>query len=1142
MGQGKGLDIILGRSGSGKTYTCLGEMAARIEETPLGPALLLIVPEHMTYRAERKLAARTAGRGTMRGHVFGFRRLAWRLSQEMGRAARPRLTAVGQRLILKKIIAERAGDLTVLARAAEQRGFTASLADAIKELKSYGGTPAALREAAEAVGPGYLQQKLTDIAALYGTFQEETADRYEDAEDRMALLAEAIPGSILFAGAEVWLDGFVFFNPLEQRVLRTICQTAARVHITLPLDPQIVGQPSLLFYRAQKTLAALQKLAKEAGVQWSVRALGAPRRFSATGIGALEARLFAFPVEKSGEGAGVRVVEAATRRLEIEAAVADILCLCRDRGLRYRDVGILLRAPEAYRQILTFTLTDYGIPFFSDTKRAGVHHPLAELVRSVLAVVTEGWRYDDVFRASKTDLLPLSRDESDILENYVLEFGLRGQKSWEKEWPYRRRSVKVSEAEAAERLARVNEARQKLGAPLLRLSAALSTAEDVRGLTEAVFAFLTDIGAAESLRAWSQEAETEGRLEEAKEHRMIWEAVTELFDQMVTVSGGEKMALEEYAAVLGDGLDALEIALIPPTLDAVTIASFDQNSLNNSAAIFILGANEGVMPRRVPDKGLISDADRARLRRAGDRVSLTLSPGEDESYGESYLLYHGFTEARDYLWVSYALADSEGNGLIRAPLVARILDILPVEVETIALEGAENRDEFRFTAGERAVSRLAPAMRVYKGEDIPDWASVYNWALGNAREQLENILLGRFSETAETSLPPALARRLYLRHKRLTGSVTRFENFYACPFRHFAQYGLRLTERPVRQFAAPDFGTLLHDVMRRFGERMQAENRRWGEVGEAERHAICAAIMAEEAPGVQNEILLSTAQYQNLQRRIAQTAESSLSRLIAYDAKSAFHPRFFEIGFGENSPVGSLVHYPLADGCTLDVIGQIDRVDVGRLDPEGPLYFLVIDYKSGYADLSLDEVYYGLRLQLLTYVLAAARLLKGKTAEQKPAGMLYCLLKNPVQEGKTAGFTQSDACATLWKKLRMAGWLLDDEAVVRGIDAENRFIKVSFKKDGSLSAASRQSVKTLDEMRQLLRYTSHRLEAAGEAIMAGQIGVSPYRRGTRLACAYCAYRDLCGFDVKLPGAAYRDLAARENVWRDMATQMEGKQE
>ena len=76
----------------------------------------------------------------------------------------------------------------------------------------------------------------------------------------MALLAEAIPASSFFLGAEVWLDGFVFFNPLEQRVLRAIFQTAARVHITLPLDPNMAERPSLLFYRAQKTLAALQKV------------------------------------------------------------------------------------------------------------------------------------------------------------------------------------------------------------------------------------------------------------------------------------------------------------------------------------------------------------------------------------------------------------------------------------------------------------------------------------------------------------------------------------------------------------------------------------------------------------------------------------------------------------------------------------------------------------------------------------------------------------------------------------------------------------------------------------------------------------------------------------------------------------------
>ena len=85
-------------------------------------------------------------------------------------------------------------------------------------------------------------------------------------------------------------------------------------------------------------------------------------------------------------------------------------------------------------------------------------------------------------------------------------------------------------------------------------------------------------------------------------------------------------------------------------------------------------------------------------------------------------------------------------------------------------------------------------------------------------------------------------------------------------------------------------------------------------------------------------------------------------------------------------------------------------------------------------------------------------------------------------------------------------------------------------------------MKTLEEMRQLLRYTSHQLGAAGEAIVAGQIGVSPYRRGTRRACAYCAYQDLCGFDAKLPDAVYRDLSDRPDVWGDMAARMEGREE
>ena len=98
----------------------------------------------------------------------------------------------------------------------------------------------------------------------------------------------------------------------------------------------------------------------------------------------------------------------------------------------------------------------------------------------------------------------------------------------------------------------------------------------------------------------------------------------------------------------------------------------------------------------------------------------------------------------------------------------------------------------------------------------------------------------------------------------------------------------------------------------------------------------------------------------------------------------------------------------------------------------------------------------------MTYVLATRRILQKEMIQQKPAGMLYCLLQNPRQEGKTSAFRREEACGALWKKLQMTGWLLDDTAVLQGIDNSHRFVKIAFNKDGSLSANSRKNVRTLE--------------------------------------------------------------------------------
>ena len=100
-----------------------------------------------------------------------------------------------------------------------------------------------------------------------------------------------------------------------------------------------------------------------------------------------------------------------------------------------------MRNGQDYQEMIETIFGDYEIPYFIDQKRTMLHHPLVELIRSVLEIMNSNWRYEPVFRAIKTELLfPLGqnveklREQMDFLENYVLAFGIKGDK-WIKERP-----------------------------------------------------------------------------------------------------------------------------------------------------------------------------------------------------------------------------------------------------------------------------------------------------------------------------------------------------------------------------------------------------------------------------------------------------------------------------------------------------------------------------------------------------------------------------------------------------------------------------------------------------------------------------------------------------------------------------------
>ena len=351
------LDFIIGRSGTGKTQACLAAMKAKMEQEPLGPALILLLPEHMTYKVERELAAlQGRGQGFFRAYVFGFRRFARQVLLETGGADIPRISEVGRRLLLRKLLVhhQQAGDLSVFARSARQRGFTESLSEAIQEMKSYQLTTDVLRQAAGCMpeGSSRLAGKVRELSQLSDEFSEAMAGRANDTEDMMTLLAEKLPSAELMQGAEVWLDGFLFFNPQEMEVLASLLQTAAAVHISLPMagmlcpgetvDLQLPEnlQETGLFHRSYRTMESICRLCQELEGGAPRSLFGYPvtllqehwRAAARPVLQQLEQQLFRLGPVPAVALDGLRIVEAANRRVEVETVAADILRLARDHG------------------------------------------------------------------------------------------------------------------------------------------------------------------------------------------------------------------------------------------------------------------------------------------------------------------------------------------------------------------------------------------------------------------------------------------------------------------------------------------------------------------------------------------------------------------------------------------------------------------------------------------------------------------------------------------------------------------------------------------------------------------------------------------------------------------------------------------
>lgn len=1150
------LRLITGRAGSGKTSCCLREICAELHKDPLGAPLILLVPEQASFQTENALARAAGTGGYMRAQVLGFRRLAYRVLQETGGVTRAPVGEMGKRMIIRRLLERRAGELRIFGRAADLPGFVDKLARALGEMKTYRVAPLdlqfCLEELQRAGESGLLEDKLRDLQAVFTGLTEFLQGRFVDPDDYLTLAAEKIKSSTWLCKARVWVDGFTGFTPQEYAVLLELMRHTGGVNVTLCLGRDLAGKilsETDPFYPVWETYTELLQMAGQERLpvyRSPVSDDDVPRRFNAPDLAYLEKYLFNHRAAAGPAGEGISIMAAADRRAEVEGLAREITRLCRDRGYRWRDVVVLLRDVELYADLIDAVFTDHDIPFFLDRKRAVMHHPLVELLRAALEVVIEDWSFDPVFRCLKTDLFPVSREEVDLLENYVLAHGIRGSRWIDgKPWEYRRRLTLEEDSAASDEemreLEQINSIRAAAAAALAGLHQRLRESGTVKEYTVALYGLLEELAVPEKLERWSELAREEGRLEAAREHAQVWEAVVALLDELVEALGEEELSLRQYARILEAGLAAIRLGLIPPGLDQVVVGSLDRSRSPEVRAAFIPGVNEGVLPARVFEQGIFTEAEREQLQLSG----LRLAPGvRRRVFDEQYVVYTAVTRAGERLVLSYPLADEEGRALKPSPVLHRVRELFPELVEGFwpqepGLPG-ENSLEFITHPG-RCLTHLAGRLRdAAAGREIdPVWWEVYNWFVRENNSPLfDRVVDSLFFSNREGRLPRDISRRLYGRP--LSTSVSGLEKFRSCPYAHFLARGLRLRERAVHRLAAPDTGQFLHAALKLFAEHLQERGLDWGRLGRSQCRELAGEVVDLLAPRLQSEILLSSARYRYLTGKLKRIVQRSALVLAEHAKRGSFRPVGLELAFGrEDDPLPGVV-FTLADGSEMVLTGRIDRIDA--VEHDGEIYLRVIDYKSGTASLKLSDVWHGLKLQLLTYLEVALRYSRELVnAEGLPGAVLYFRIDEPLVKTEGGVPADEEIERQVLKELKMKGLVLADPDLVRKMDgragAASDLLPVGFKKDGGFSA--RSTVLDREQFNLLRAYLRRQLAGAGSEIMAGVKDISPYRQGNFRYCSHCRFKAVCRFDPLLPENVFRVIAPEKDadIWRRIKEQL-----
>lgn len=1115
-----------------------------LDHIDTGKKTILLVPDQYSLQMERDALAHFRSRGCalINFTVADFSSLGDKVVRDSDSREPELIDKYGRHMLLALLIDKLSGELGVYKKMSGRNSFTSLMNKLISEMKRYGTEPGDLLDV-PMEGPGiassYLEYKLKDIEKIYSEYEDAIEGKFLDSEDYIKFYGNLILQADIVKGADIWVYGFDTFTPLNIQVMQSLLRVSHALNVVMtceyeddrspdmPMDARALapGEGEGLFALPKYVIRQLADMADQAGEAVSIERIERMR----------------------GSAFASEVVMAETSNIyaEAERAAAYILQLVRDEGYRFGDIALICNDMDVRGRVLARTFHRWRIPAFADQKRKVLHQPVIRFLLSLMDIMVKGFANDPIMSLIKTGLLGWSAEDEEILQNYAAEFRIRSNR-WKEDF------TRKGDRYTDEDLRKLNEMRAEI-IGIVQTSkdetGRRNTAEEkVHGLYEYLenrFRIRDRIG--EMIEKQNAAGLTEGAAETAQS----WNLICSLFTQIVRVIGDKKISNETLRSLISAGLEEAEIGLVPQSADCVLIGTMQRTRMSRIKVLMVTGANEGVLPVRSSDTGLLTEKELETL----ESLKLNISKREEVAHQEEQLaIYRNLSLPTDRLYVSYSMADENGKGASPSFLFRDLKTMFRIE----PLGDLGQTDIMEMIASKKgSLSYMAEAMREYIecSRIDPTWLAAMKWYAENDSHDMDKVLGGlKFSNRLE-ALGRDLADALYCGDSdTLFLSASRLERYSECPFKHFVGQGLRADEQRVFEIGGREIGDIYHECLMLLSQRLTPADGRsvtdaaslWMQIAREESDALVREIIMEEAGNYREGLFVSDPEGRFRRDRIVSICSDVAWALIRQVRGSRIKTMRFEEPFGFPGSVLPPIKVKLSGGKEAWLKGKIDRLDILDVQKDVPGggehqeqdAVSVVDYKSGSNRIDADKVRSGYSLQLMVYMNAARQ-------ELEPAGVFYFKIRDHVFDTEQAEASEdSKLAAKIDTAYTMEGIAVDDQSLYRAFDSEfytasssgnsceSRTIPVKYAKTkGIYSAGKNSALMTGSDFRELCDEAARQIERICAEIYDGKIDIAPKREKNtadmdgqrRRACTFCGYKGICMFDTSFDGCRYTDI-------------------